>query len=43
MRSRAERLEKGDREQQINGVRELALVKNCIGVGQKWPLVKWNT
>ncbi len=29
-----------DREQCINGVKEGALVRNGVGVGQKWPLVK---
>jgi hypothetical protein len=33
----------GDKEQQINGVREGALVQDGNGVGQKWPLVKLNT
>ncbi len=33
----------GDREQQINGVREGAMVQDGNGVGQKWPLVKLNT
>ncbi len=33
----------GDREQQINGVREGVLVQDGIGVAQKWPLVKLNT
>ena len=34
---------KRNREQQIRGEREAALVRNGIGVGQKWPLVKQNT
>jgi hypothetical protein len=33
----------GDREQQIDGVREGAWVINRNGVGQKWPFVKLNT
>ncbi len=33
----------GDREQQINRVREGALVMNGNGMGQKWSLVKLNT
>jgi hypothetical protein len=36
--------ERPERETERNIlVREGALVMNGIGVGQKWPLVKWNT
>ncbi len=33
----------GEREQQINSVRDRALDRNGRGVGQKWPLEKLNT
>ncbi len=32
-----------EREEQINGVRDGALVRCGNGVGQKWPLVKIDT
>ncbi len=32
-----------EREQQINGVRDRALVRNGNGMGWKWPLVKKDT
>jgi hypothetical protein len=31
-----------EREQQINGVRDVAFDRNGSGVGQKWLLVKLN-
>ncbi len=33
---------KGEREQQINGVRDRALDRNGSSVGQKWALEKLN-
>ncbi len=43
MGSKAEWLGEGDREHHINGVGEGALVQDGNGVGQKCPLVKFNT
>ncbi len=41
--ARGDREREREREQQVNRVRDRALVRNVSGVGQKWLLLKLYT